>query len=77
MTAVILQHGELGPPGVLGDWAAARGLRIAAALLSEHFQHDEDQDRAAQAAAKQYIQKCPTRRRGWENHLESHDMLLD
>jgi GMP synthase-like glutamine amidotransferase len=26
MTALILQHGDSGPPGVLGDWAAARGI---------------------------------------------------
>jgi GMP synthase-like glutamine amidotransferase len=26
MTALILQHGDWGPPGVLGDWAAARGI---------------------------------------------------
>lgn len=25
-TGVILQHGELGPPGVLGEWLAARGI---------------------------------------------------
>ena len=28
MTALILQHGEWGPPGVLGDWAAARGIPL-------------------------------------------------
>ena len=28
MTALILQHGDLGPPGVLGDWAAARGIEL-------------------------------------------------
>jgi GMP synthase-like glutamine amidotransferase len=28
MTALILQHGEWGPPGVLGDWAAARGIEL-------------------------------------------------
>ena len=28
MTALILQHGALGPPGVLGDWAAARGIEL-------------------------------------------------
>ena len=28
MTALILQHGPLGPPGVLGDWAAARGIEL-------------------------------------------------
>jgi GMP synthase-like glutamine amidotransferase len=28
MTALILQHGESGPPGVLGDWAAARGIEL-------------------------------------------------
>ena len=28
MTALILQHGNLGPPGVLGDWAAARGIEL-------------------------------------------------
>ena len=26
--ALILQHGEWGPPGLLADWAAARGLPI-------------------------------------------------
>ena len=25
-TALILQHGDLGPPALLGDWAAARGI---------------------------------------------------
>lgn len=25
-TALILQHGDLGPPAILGDWAAARGI---------------------------------------------------
>jgi GMP synthase-like glutamine amidotransferase len=25
-TGLILQHGELGPPGVLGEWLAARGI---------------------------------------------------
>jgi GMP synthase-like glutamine amidotransferase len=28
MTALILQHGDWGPPGVLGDWAAARGIEL-------------------------------------------------
>ena len=28
MTALILQHGEWGPPGVLADWAAARGIGL-------------------------------------------------
>jgi GMP synthase-like glutamine amidotransferase len=28
MTALILQHGDSGPPGVLGDWAAARGIEL-------------------------------------------------
>ncbi|MFL5838586.1 MAG: type 1 glutamine amidotransferase [Solirubrobacteraceae bacterium] len=28
MTALILQHGDLGPPGVLGVWAAARGIEL-------------------------------------------------
>jgi GMP synthase-like glutamine amidotransferase len=28
MTALILQHGDKGPPGVLGDWAAARGIEL-------------------------------------------------
>ena len=28
MTALILQHGNSGPPGVLGDWAAARGIEL-------------------------------------------------
>ena len=28
MTALILQHGEWGPPGVLGDWAAARCIEL-------------------------------------------------
>jgi GMP synthase-like glutamine amidotransferase len=28
MTALILQHGVKGPPGVLGDWAAARGIEL-------------------------------------------------
>jgi GMP synthase-like glutamine amidotransferase len=28
MTALILQHGVWGPPGVLGDWAAARGIEL-------------------------------------------------
>jgi len=28
MTALILQHGVSGPPGVLGDWAAARGIEL-------------------------------------------------
>ena len=28
MTAVILQHGDLGPPGVLGDWAVVRGIEL-------------------------------------------------
>jgi GMP synthase-like glutamine amidotransferase len=29
MTALILQHGVWGPPGVLGDWAAVRGIELA------------------------------------------------
>jgi GMP synthase-like glutamine amidotransferase len=28
MTALILQHGDSAPPGVLGDWAAARGIEL-------------------------------------------------
>ena len=28
MTALVLQHGDKGPPGVLGDWAAARGIEL-------------------------------------------------
>jgi GMP synthase-like glutamine amidotransferase len=28
MTALILQHGDSGPPGVLADWAAARGIEL-------------------------------------------------
>jgi GMP synthase-like glutamine amidotransferase len=28
MTGLILQHGDSGPPGVLGDWAAARGIEL-------------------------------------------------
>ena len=29
MSALVLQHGESGPPGVLGDWAADRGVPLA------------------------------------------------
>ena len=28
MTGLVLQHGEWGPPGVLGDWAAERGVAL-------------------------------------------------
>jgi GMP synthase-like glutamine amidotransferase len=28
MKGLVLQHGEAGPPGLLGDWAAARGIAI-------------------------------------------------
>jgi GMP synthase-like glutamine amidotransferase len=27
--ALVLQHGDWGPPGVLGEWAAARGIEVA------------------------------------------------
>ncbi len=28
MSALVLQHGDWGPPGVLGDWAADRGIAL-------------------------------------------------
>ena len=28
MKALVLQHGDWGPPGHLGDWAAARGIPL-------------------------------------------------